>query len=198
MCPVDVRNIIRFLDTIRPNRHVLIAALLLGYYTLLRQSNLFYSYSPTDPRHTLRVRDIAIREDGLVVTVRSSKTSTKSSRPFNISVASLQDTAYCPVAAWIAYLSRTRPSQYGPAFINVYGAPLTPHGFISILRMALAAAGHPFPNSITAHSLQRGGAQNCANKGWSLDQIKQLGNCRSDAIHAYVSKDTVTHPQITP
>ena len=46
LLPMDVRNAIRFYDTIGRNQYILVAVLLLGFFTLLRQSNLFYSDHP--------------------------------------------------------------------------------------------------------------------------------------------------------
>ena len=47
LLPMDVQNMIRYYATIGRNRQVLVATLLLGYFTLLCQSNLFYSDHPS-------------------------------------------------------------------------------------------------------------------------------------------------------
>ena len=72
LLPASGRNTVPFLDTIGPNPHVLIVALLVRYHTLLRQSNLFYSDSVSDPEHTLRVKDITPKVNGLIISVRFS------------------------------------------------------------------------------------------------------------------------------
>ena len=88
--------------------------------------------SPTDPRHTLRVRDITPHAKGLIVSVRSSKASTKSSRLFNISVASMPDSAYCsldrlcvqdtPTSVWPCIHWCHRGSPHIPR-IHLYNSP---------------------------------------------------------------------------
>ena len=100
LLPMDVQNAVCFYNSIDPNCHVLVAALLVGYFTLLSQSNLFYSYCADDPGHTLRVCRLTLTHDGLCICVRSSKISTKASKPTNIRLPAIPSSPYCPVSAW--------------------------------------------------------------------------------------------------
>ena len=172
LLPMDVRNAICFYNSIGPNRHMLVVALLVGFFTLLRQSNLFYSHRADDPGHALRACDITITCDGLCVRVRSSKKSTKASKPTNTLLPVIPSSPYCPVLAWFNYVSRTRPFVDAPAFLTSDGSPLTARAFIDTLRLALSVAGHPLPSAITGHSLQRGAAQACALEGSPPSDIR--------------------------
>ena len=192
----NIRNIVRFYSTIGSNCYVFMVMLLLGYYALLQQSNLFYSDSPSDPQHTLCVKDITPSRTGVNVCVRSLKTCTKSSSLTNIAVPSMSGSAYCPVAVWNAYVPRTCSPLCGPAFIDVTGVPIMTCGFLSTLWLPLAVAGHPFVSGITAHSPRRDGAQAYAAKRWTLDKIKQLGNWRPDDVFPDVPKSSLAQHQI--
>ena len=142
-------------------------------------------------QETLQAHDLTLSKDGLLVHVRSSKTSLKSAPPADILVAPVSESPFFPVAARKRYVSRTRPIADGPAFVNIDGSPLTARAFNGTMRLALTAAGHPAPAAVTAHSLCRGGAQACALIGTPLATIKQLGNWRSDAVHLCVPKNIV-------
>lgn len=189
--PTDVRKAVCFFNSAGDNGPVLSAALLLGYFTLLRQSNLLLSPVRTDPGHVLRAKDITLTREGLNVHVRSSKTLSKSSPPRDIAVPAIPGSKYCPVRAWRKYVSRTQPYLEGPAFITTDGLPLRPRGLLDTLRLALAVGGHPAPGAITLHSLRRGGAQACASSGSSLEDIKALGHWTSDAVHKYIPRHLI-------
>ena len=54
LTPTNIRHIVQHLMTAGPDAAVLIAALLIGYNTLLRQGNLITSHAFSDQGHTLR------------------------------------------------------------------------------------------------------------------------------------------------
>ena len=191
LLPIVVYNAIQFYSTIGPNHHVLVASLLIGYFTLLRQSNLFYSCRLYDPDHILRARDIAVTKDGLCVRVRSFKMTMKSAPSINILLPTIPSSPYCLVMVWITYVSQTRLPLDGPAFITSDGCPLTARAFIDTLRLALTVAGHPLPGSITDHSLRRGATQACALHGLSLSDIRQFRNWRTNAVYTYVHRQFI-------
>ena len=73
--PSLFKSIIHFLHVMTPRPHVMIIALLVGYSTLVRQSNLIvYSNSSTIPHHVLKRGDVQIIDNALLVTIRSTKT----------------------------------------------------------------------------------------------------------------------------
>ena len=57
---------------------------------------------------------------------------------------------------------------------------------MSTFRLTLFVAGHQAPAAITFHSLRRGGAQACASRGSSIDDIMQLGSWKSNAVPSAV------------
>ena len=192
LTPALLADVQDFLQSAGPNRHVLTAALLLGYATLLRQSNLLLSTNPALHVHALRARDVTRDPSGLLVHVRSTKTIWRAGDDFTIEIPARPDARRCPVAAWDRYASRRRMSPDEPAFVLAPGRPLRAPALLSVLRLALAHAGAPVPEAYTLHSLRRGGAQACVGAGASLDHVKALGSWSSDAVHAYVPRAALT------
>ena len=74
LMPLDLKRVCLYLDMGGIEHHVCKTAILIGFFSFLRQSNLL-SVSPTLPSmHTLRRRDIWFAPEGLQVLVSSSKT----------------------------------------------------------------------------------------------------------------------------
>ena len=155
---------------------------------MLRQSNLLVLIPHTRTNHMLRVNDLTITAKGLVIRVRSSKTSIKSQKPVYIMLPRISGSRYCPVHAWETYYAATTPHHQGPTFTMIDRSPLTPRALCDIIRLALTMACHPAPGAITLHSFRRGGAQACMTMGASLQDIKDLGHWTADAVHSYIPR----------
>ena len=81
LTPSMLKNLVTHLMLFGPEAWVYIASLLLSYFTLARQSNVF-SLSPSQlGPHTLLVSDIACTESSLHVVFRSTKTKSGNSPP---------------------------------------------------------------------------------------------------------------------
>ena len=162
------------------------AAMLMGFATFLRQSNLLpHSATAWHSPHTLRRRDIYEQDGYLRVTVNSSKTITDPLARVAIPVAPSL-TEHCPVMAWRQYVRRTPLDPDAPAFMFSPHVPVTPQRLTSYLRAALAAVGFQQAHKVTVHSLRRSGAQECARRGASQQQLMQHGTWTSLAINNYV------------
>ena len=196
LTPSQLKATITYLRAAGPSAQVLTTALLIGYYTLLRQGNLLYSEARDDPGHTLLARDVHITENGLIVTVWSTKTRWKPSQSYKVLVPAIPGSPYCPVTAWSTYTALQRPPADGPAFLLRGGGPLLAPTLLAALRLALTVAGTCHAHSYMLHSLRRGGAQACAHSGDSLHDIMELGSWTSSAVHTYVPKELIkTGPQ---
>ena len=191
MTPDNVKMIVGFLKSAGPNGPVLTAAILLAYFTLLRQSNMFIGESLNASPHILRMQDIMNTPEGINVRVRSTKTRWRSAPPVDIAVPFINESPYCPVRAWNAYVREARPDANGYAFVTVSGLPLRAASVSAVIQLALLRSGHPSPGSFTLHSLRRGGAQACARLGVRLADIQELGTWTSQAVHSYVPRNAV-------
>lgn len=191
LSPSSIRAVVRHLITAGPDAAVLVAAILVGYSTLLRQGNLLNSHDPQDPGHALQRGDIITTRKGLTVTVRSTKTRWRPGQSYTVLITPRPHSICCPVTAWRRYIRLQAPPRSGPAFTLPTGGPLTPPTLLAALRLALTATGHHAPYNYSLHSLRRGGAQACAASGGSLQEIMALGSWTSAAVHTYVPRDQI-------
>ena len=113
--PTEFKQIIGFLSNLSPAPSVIIAALLIGYSILLRQSNQVPS-SPQlmDNPHFLRFGDIKLAYNKLLVTVRCyTETWFGSSQPVTFQLPELPKSLCCPVGAWVRYSHHLEPTLKG-------------------------------------------------------------------------------------
>ena len=143
------------LSAMDSDAHTARAALLLGFTTLLRQSNLL-PVSIVGQDHCIRRRDCLLEHDTLWVTINSSKTIYDPAKRVMIPVsASLSK--YCPVAAWLDYTARVPLDPDSPAFMFSPMSPVTPPKLNAYMRPILSALALPDADKVTVHSLRRSG-----------------------------------------
>lgn len=152
------------------------ALLLLGFAGGFRRSELV----------ALELADIETTRQGLIVTIRRSKTDQEGEgRRIGIPHGR---TRHCPVAAVEAWLSASAIDS-GPLF-----RPITRHGHVAtnpltgdavsvLLRERLAAAGIG-PEGYSGHSLRAGFATSAAQAGVSILKIRAQTGHASDAMLA--------------
>lgn len=152
------------------------ACCLLLFRSLLRVSHVVSS------PHTLKVSDISWEDKGLLLSVRSSKTST-SLRVIPISMC--KDKRLCAVywlKRWLG-LSKLANSDY--VFSLRSGVPMSYSVFSTTLTRVVTQAG--IKERITSHSFRHGGASFLSELGLSLAKIKERGGWRSNAVFCYLS-----------
>jgi integrase len=139
------------------------AIILLGFASAMRRSELV----------ALRLDDITHHPDGLMLTVRQSKTDPHG-RGQIVAVAHGQNLRTDPVAALVAWCE-TRGHIPGPLFTrldrtSMSRQPISGHVVARMLRVRAIAAGLD-GTRITAHSLRAGHATAAAVAGISLERI---------------------------
>ena len=192
---VSICKLCDVLETLGPDGLIARAAILIGFATFLRQSNLV-SPSPDiwSGVHTIRRGDVTLGDPGLWVTVRSSKSIQRSEDQVSLPVPEIPNSRYCPCKAWITNINLVRAPPEHPAFI-MYSTrlPLTTGWLTDLLRLALMVINHPLSRSATLHSLRRSAAIACAHSGVTLEELMAHGTWRSSAVHAYVPKPVFTN-----
>ena len=184
--PEDFKCIINFLSSLTPPPYVLIAALIIGYFTLARQSNLVLtSTSIVDCPHVLKVRDVVSSPEALFVTLRSSKTRFASLPHVTFRLPALPCSNCCPVRAWNNYRGFSMLQSDSPAFLLPSGSPLTAKILLRALRLTSTAL-FGLDKSFTLHSLRRGATIACQDSGLTLDSIMCAGQWRSQAVKLYM------------
>lgn len=151
------------------------ALLLLGFAGAFRRSELVSG----------RVDDVAFTADGLIFTLRRSKTDQegqglKKGIPYGANVAT------CPVRALRAWLDAAGISS-GPIFraVDRWGRlaekPLTDRSVADIIKRAAAAAGHD-ARAFSGHSLRAGLATSAAAAGVGERSIMQQTGHKSERM----------------
>ena len=166
------------------------AAILMGFTTLLRQSNLLPA-TIMGQTHCIRRRDCLVEHDTLWVTINSSKTICDPSKRVMIPVTA-STSKYCPVMAWQDYVNRVPLDPDSPAFMFSSTAPITSQKLNAYMRPILAALSLPDADKVTVHSLRRSGAQAAAAYGATREQLMIHGTWASTAINSYVPQRLYT------
>ena len=193
LSPTDLFLVIQFLRRLGPASLAPIAALLMGYFTFMRQSNLVVS-SPSawnDP-HTIRRRDVRPHNLGLSVSIMSSKTIRSPEGAVSVLVPVVPDSILCPVSAWFQATNYCPAPLSAPAFMAAPSRPLDQRTLSRILRSTLLALQVPQAGSYTLHSLRRGGARACHAQGVDPSAIKAQGTWESDAVFDYIPRQAPT------
>lgn len=172
---------------------VVAACVLFAFTTMLRQCHLVYT--PNGHMHMLRRCDIMIKQDTMLVTVRSSKTTSRRSATV-IPVQRTSEHGVCPVHAYEQAIRLAPSSKYACLFLEPRsGRPLSAPRVNMMFRQALAIVGFKGALSASLHSLRRSGAQVCVRAGLPIDQVKRHGLWKSDAIKTYLPKEISKTPK---
>lgn len=176
-----LRIIANFLDTTPGVPLSAKPCLLIGFHTFLRAGNLL---SPTisswGGAHTIRTKDISLSDEGIHISVCSTKTKTDPSAVTTV-IPWLSDHLFCPATSWFKYQQRVKPWTLGPAFLTDAGLPLTARHLVGFMRLALKDVKDIDPARVSMHSLRRGAAQAAALDGLSIASIKERGMWKSDS-----------------
>lgn len=154
-------------------------AVVIMFRTLLRVSHL------TDSEHTLKRSYVKLESWGVVLSIRSTKTLKRGDQPVLLPIVKGRDPLFCPVY-WIKYIFYRFPllGQHSP-LLSTPKLPKFPYGLFSrvfkLLRQQASISGN-----FSSHSLRRGGASFMADKGLSLQDIKDKGLWKSDVVLRYI------------
>ena len=185
-----LKHMCDILAVMDPDASTARTAILLGFTTLLRQSNLL----PATIRgqdHCIRRRDCVLEDHTLWVTINSSKTIYEPSKRVVIPVRACPS-KYCPVNAWLQYIHRVPLDPDAPALMLSPSAPLTAQKLNAYMRVTLGALALPDADKVTVHSLRRSGAQAAAANGASREHLMIHGTWATSAINSYVPQRLYT------
>lgn len=167
----DVRNMVRGLQDIRGARDK--ALLLMGFAGAFRRSELV----------AIRVEDIRLVAEGLVIRLRRGKTD-QGGAGRDIAIPYMRGSC-CPVKAVVAWLAQSgitsgtlfrRVDRYG----HITGAGLTPQSVALIVKERAEAIGLD-SQQLSGHSLRAGFVTSASTCGASSWKIRQQTGHQSDA-----------------
>ena len=184
--PEILRAVLAKIATIPCQKQIYLAVLLM-YIEFLRQSNIAPATVATfDATRHLTPMDLTVNSKGLQVNIKWSKTLQKSSDAKSILLPRTQDPKLCPVRAYQAYITASRPLVNGPLLIHPDGKPLTIR-YISAQWATLLRAAQLSTTAYSLHSLRRGAAGFAYNQQKAnLNDVMNQGTWKSMAVRAYI------------
>ncbi len=149
------------------------ALILVGFYGAFRRSELV----------ALKWSDVQFVREGMIITIKRSKTD-QTGQGFSCSLPYGPEPARCAVQALLTWRNASSPTS-GAIFkrISKVGTlskhAIGPRTVNHRLKQLAKAAGLPYAETISAHSLHRGCATEAARLGASLPAIQRFGRWRT-------------------
>ena len=166
-----------------PGHNAWRAAVLCSFRALLRKCQVTSSDS------SLRRKDFTFHKWGMVIRIRRSKTIQFRERVLEIPVASCNNREICAVY-WTMRHFREAPALPEAEAFQVPSSdsafsPLQYSVYQATLKIFAAKAGLD-PETVSSHSLRRGGCTFLSMCGASLEELRTRGDWASDTIFAYL------------
>jgi hypothetical protein len=181
-------------EPLRGNTQTVWAAILVGFFGMLRKDNLTQGkLNAVNPMHGLRRGDVCFQTLGsgqkvAWLRVRMAKNNAFGERTHNVPLVA-SGTPLCPVAALQQHILDFPAPLDSPVFVYspVGGrrpVPLSHTTFVTRLKGMLKAAGHD-PSKFAGHSLRRGGATLAFRLHCPVQLIQLQGDWLSDVVYRY-------------
>ena len=165
------------------------AALILGFFGMLRKSSLLLKFSNSAQEMGLCRYDVAdLSDESFVLNVRRSKTNQFGQRVHRIPFVSCSEACLCPVRSLLAHLvaSKLPSSSNLFAYCKSGRSLILNHAdFVSKLRRGLGMIGLN-PGLYSGHSMRRGGCTMGYAAGLSVVDLKLRGDWHSNAVEQYL------------
>ncbi len=175
-------------------------AILLGFFSFLRRSNLVPSSQGSFDKHKNLCRGDVFTENGnLFLWIKWSKTLQAHERLVLIPIAPIPDHPLCPVKAYEDMVAAIPGTGNIPLFIVPQSGtlkPLTSSMLTKAFKHAVSQVGHD-QHCYSIHSLRRGGATFAFDCQVEPLLIKTHGDWRSSAYLEYISFPVETRLSVT-
>ncbi len=172
-------------------------ALLLGFFGLLRASNLCpQSSNHFDTSRHLTRGDIVVAPPGLVLMLKWSKTMQVSNQPVCIPIPRMHDTLLDPVATFQKLCHIIPCSSDAPLFTLPDGKSLTIRALRNYFKVLIRGLGLS-SDSYSVHSLRRGGATATFRAGAAQVDIQRQGCWAGRTVMDYISSAVPADSSIT-
>lgn len=177
------------LDLTDPNDASFWALFILAFFLMARKSNLVPDNKCNfDPSKQLIRADIQINRQGLLVSLKWSKTLQMGGRVHRVPLLTMPDSALCPREAYVNMCRRVPGNGGEPVFKSKEGrkwVPLTYNMFQTKLKFLCHQVGLE-PADYSSHSFRRGGATFASEAGVPRNLIMLIGDWRSAAVDRYI------------
>ena len=190
--PITISILGQLMSNPNPSESGFLAALSVGFFSVLRKSNLVPpSLSEFRPNRHLSRACFSFKDSGVLITVSETKTIQFQQGPLTIPLVYNSNTSICPVLMSQLHFNKFPTlSQDTPAFwytANGSPTPITHKVFIAWLKTKLQHLGYD-PSKYSGHSLRRGGATYAHLVGASVELIQVMGDWASLAVLSYLTR----------
>lgn len=162
-------------------------AMNLAYFGLLRASEYCVTTPPFNNKKDLRLCDVSMQNNGLIVNLKCSKTD-KCNNGVEVYIG-CSENPVCAVCTMSNYLCKRETvfssDPESPLFLFTSGTPLTRSLLCNHIKLCIATLGFN-PDNYSGHSLRAGGATDAAKNGLADWEIKFLGRWTSNAYLRYI------------
>jgi hypothetical protein len=190
--PMTIAILLRLFKTVNfaePSEQAFWAALILGFFGLLRKSSLLPASGSIPANKRLNRSDVSrLCLGSFFLKCAHSKTNQFGQRTHVIPFAACTDHRICPVFSLLSHLGSSALPGGSPLFnYSVKGKEVffSHAKFVSRLKQGIVACGLDGA-SISCHSLRRGGATFLFESGVSAEQIKLRGDWKSECYQQYL------------
>lgn len=168
------------------------AAAIVAFFCLLRKSNLFPdTLAKANTDRQLTRGDFLFFSDKIHVTIKWSKTVQFSQRVRIIPLPAMPGSPFCPLTAVLQHFRITKEAGSTELAFLVNSKPcipLTSPKFIEKLKDAITSMGLS-SSEFSSHSFRRGGASYALQCGISSENIRILGDWKSNCYTSYIGHD---------
>lgn len=158
------------------------AAMLVCFRALLRKSHVTFSAAH------LERRDVVFHEWGMMLSVSKSKTNQFRDRVHQIPIALVKGNSLCAVF-WTKVHFRQCPAPPDAAAFRLprmgHSVPMSYAYYMQVIKLMCSNSGLN-AMEFSSHSLRRGGATYLRMCGASIDEIKERGDWKSNAVYQYL------------
>ena len=185
LTPDIMLDLLGFLDLEKPADKIFWAILVVGFFGMLRKSNLVSdTIESFDGTKQLTRGHITFQDSMAIIKVTWAKNIQFCQEALEIPVFQIPGSPLCPVAALRALLVK-KGKRSAPLF-GVRGKPkFTYHSFTVKFRKVLKRAGYR-ANAFSSHSIRRGSVNFAHRSGVPESLIRVHGGWRSDCYKRYL------------
>ena len=184
LSPLDMLRIYSLLDMSIEVDKVFWLSIVIAYRCILRICHV------TKNVHCLKVKHVSLTEEYVRIHIASSKTDQLGRKPHDVFLKRLDNSPLCPGKLLEEMFKRPWATPNSNVFRIGTGKSLytQEYAYVNTRLKSLAVILNLPVQRVSSHSLRHGGATMLKDLGMCVDNIKQIGNWRSNVVNVYLHK----------